>query len=111
MPENDFEARLRRLEDIETARGIFHTYAHTLDEPHAGAVAALFTEDGILRVPGAEVAGRRAIEDFYETALAAEPSLKRHFIVNARVADTTPGRVRFESYFFYVGRGDARSVI
>ena len=105
------ETRLRRLEDIETARGLYQIYAETLDVPQAETVAALFTEDAVLHTPVGDFSGRAAIEDFYGKAFAADTSLKRHFIVNPRVLEAEPGKVRLESYFLYVGRGDAQSII
>lgn len=39
MELSEIAARLQRLEDIETARGIFHLYAETLDVPDAKTVA------------------------------------------------------------------------
>jgi hypothetical protein len=107
----DLEARLRRLEDIEAARGMYHLYAEILDEPDAGAVASLFAEDGVLHTPMGDFEGRGAIEDFFQKAFDADTSLKRHFIVNPRVVETHPGTVRLQSYFLYVGRGDEQSII
>jgi ketosteroid isomerase-like protein len=103
--------RLQRLEDIETARGIYHRYAHVLDEPDAVAVARLFTEDGLLHTPMGTSEGREAIESFFRSAFEADTSVKRHFIVNPRVVDVTAGVVRLQSYFLYTGRGDDTSVI
>lgn len=111
MNMNEMAARLQRLEDIETARGIFHLYASTLDEPDAKTVAELFTEDAVLGTPMGAYTGRDAIRDFYAVALGADPSIKRHFIVNAKVVDSSPGSVRFQSYFIYTGRGDGASII
>jgi len=105
------EARLRRLEDIETARGLFHMYAETLDVPKAETVAALFTEGAVLHTPVGDFVGRDAIEEFYGKAFAADTSLKRHFIVNPRIVEAREGKVRVESYFLYVGRGDEQSII
>lgn len=111
MTADGIEARLQRLEDIETARGMFHLYAETLDVPDARTVAALFTEDAVLHTPMGSFEGRASIEDFYEKAFAADPSVKRHFIVNPRVVGSGDGAVRLQSYFFYTGRGDATSII
>lgn len=111
MSDEDLEARVRRLEDIETARGIFNTYAETLDVPRATAVAALFTEGGVLRTPVGEFTGRSAIAEFFGKAFEADPSIKRHFITNSRVVAAEPGRVRFHSYFLYTGRGADQSII
>lgn len=107
----EIAARLRRLEDIETARGIFHLYATTLDEPDAKTVAELFTDDGSLETPMGAFTGREAIRNFYAKAFDADPSEKRHFIVNPKVVETSPGSVRFQSCFLYTGRGDGASII
>lgn len=111
MELSEIAARLQRLEDIETARGIFHLYAETLDVPDAKTVAELFTETGVLRTPMGDFTGRDAIRDFYASAFEADHSLKRHFIVNPKVVEVSPGSVRIQSYFLYTGRGDDSSII
>lgn len=103
--------RVARLEAIETARGMFHVYAETLDVPDAGRVAALFTEDGVLTTPVGAFSGRAAIEEFYASAFATDTSLKRHFIVNPRILRADASQVRLSSYFLYTGRGDDTSII
>jgi ketosteroid isomerase-like protein len=108
---SDIEARLKRLEDIEAARAMFNIYASTLDEPDAKTVGQLFAEDAVLRTPMGDFQGRDAIEEFFGMAFKADPSVKRHFIVNPRVIDASDGTVRFHSDFLYVGRGDAQSII
>jgi SnoaL-like domain len=107
----DLTARLSRLEDIEAARNMHHVYASTLDEPNAKTVAQLFAEDGVLHTPVGSFNGRQAIQDFYAAAFEADTSLKQHLIVNPKVVSTQPGRVRIQSYFLYLGRGDDDSVI
>jgi len=102
----ELAARVQRLEDVEAARGLFYTYAKTLDDPDPDAVAALFTDDAVLQVPGGTFSGRQQIGDFYAQAFAVDPSLKRHFIVNLRVAGVRDRVVEFESYLLYIGRGD-----
>jgi ketosteroid isomerase-like protein len=104
-------ARVSRLEDIEAARNMHHIYASTLDEPSAKTVAQLFAEDAVLNTPVGSFTGRQAIEDFYAAALAADTSLKQHLITDVKVASAEPGRVRLQSYFLYLGRGDDDSVI
>jgi len=108
---DDLTARVQRLEDIESARGMFHTYAQILDEPNADAVAALFTDDGVLTVPFGTFTGRAEIRKFFADAFAADTSLKRHFIVNPRVVDVSNRTVTLASYLLYVGRGDDASII
>jgi hypothetical protein len=105
------EERLTRLEDIETARSMFHLYADTLDVPRAETVTALFVDDGILHTPVGSFSGREEIEKFYAGAFASDPSIKRHFIVNPKATWLSPGRVRLESYFLYTGRGVGASII
>lgn len=107
----ELAARLRRLEDIEAARNMFHVYAETLDEPDAKTVAQLFADDGVLHTPVGDFQGRSAIEEFYGQAFAADTSLKNHLIVNPKVVSAEPGRVRMQSYFLYLGRGDDASII
>lgn len=111
MDLTEIESRLRRLEEIETARGMFQVYAETLDVPNAKAVAALFTDDAVLRTPMGDFTGREAIQGFFQMAFDGDSSVKRHFIANPRVVATSPGSVSLESYFFYVGRGDTLSLI
>ncbi|TWG96343.1 SnoaL-like protein [Nocardioides sp. J9] len=107
----ELAARLGRLEDVEAARGFFHTYAETLDVPDPATVAALFAVDGKLHTPMGSFEGRDAIEKFYGEAFAADTSLKRHFLANAKSESLEPGVVRLQSYFLYVGRGDDASII
>ena len=108
---SDIEARLKRLEDIETARSIFHIYAAVLDEPDPVTVARLFAPDAVLHTPVGDFEGRQAIQDFYAAAFEADPSVKRHLIVNPKVVHAADGRVRLVSDFLYLGQGDDQSII
>ena len=101
--------RLQRVEDAETARNHLHTYAQTLDDPTPEAVAALFTEDGVLEVPSGSFQGRAAIADFYRSRLTPEDGDKRHFLVNLRTRQLEPGLVEVASYYVYTSREDHRS--
>lgn len=103
--------RLSRLEDIEEARGFFHTYAETLDVPVPATVAALFAPEGTLHTPVGSFTGRADIEKFYGEAFAADTSTKRHFITNPKAHWVSPGVVRIESYFLFTGQGDDASII
>jgi len=96
--------RVRRLEEMEAARNHLHRYAATLDAPTPESVAALFTEDGVLRTRLGEFAGREAIAGFYRERLGADPSEKRHFIVSPRTTWTGPGTVEIASYFLFTAR-------
>ena len=108
---SDIETRLKRLEDIEAARAMFNIYATTLDEPNAKTVGQLFAKDAKLHTPMGDFEGRNQIEEFFGMAFRADPSVKRHFIVNPRVMEASEGKVRFHSDFLYVGRGDEQSII
>lgn len=101
--------RLQRLEDAEAARNHLHAYAETLDDPTPEAVAALFTEDGVLEVPSGSFEGRTAIAEFYRPRLTPDDGEKRHFLVNLRTRHLEPGMVEVASYFVYTSREDARS--
>jgi hypothetical protein len=100
----DLERRLRRLEQIERARGFMLTYAETVDEPDPGTVADLFREDAVLTTSRGVARGRAEIRDFFTAAFAADRSQKRHFLVNLRATWLEDGLVRLESYFHFVGR-------
>ena len=107
----DLVARVRRLEDVEAARNMHHIYASTIDEPSAKTVAQLFAEDAVLNTPMGSFEGRQAIEDFYAMAFEADTSLKQHLITDVKVVSAEAGRVRLQSYFLFLGRGDDASVI
>ncbi|WP_181311747.1 nuclear transport factor 2 family protein [Nocardioides campestrisoli] len=103
--------RLQRLEDTEAARNHLHAYAETLDDPTPEAVAALFTEDGVLEVPSGSFEGRAEITEFYRSRLTPEDGEKRHFLVNLRTRHLEPGLVEVASYFVYTSREDTRSAL
>lgn len=103
--------RLRRLEEMEIARNHLHRYAATLDNPTPEAVAALFTDDGILRTGRGTAVGRTSIADFYRRLLERDPSEKRHFITSPHTTWLAPGLVEIASYFLSTGRGTNRSVL
>lgn len=97
-------ARVRRMEEIEAARNLLHTYASTMDDPTPERVAALFTEDGVLRTTLGEFPGRAAIAAFFAERIAADAAGTRHFTVSPRTRWLAPGRVGVASYFLFTGR-------
>ncbi|GAA3983273.1 nuclear transport factor 2 family protein [Thermobifida alba] len=107
----DLLNRVRRLEEMETARNHLHRYAETLDDPTPEAVAALFTEDGVLRTRRGDAVGRRGIAEFYRRLLQLDPAEKRHFITSPKTTWLAPGLVEVSSYFLFTGRGADRSAI
>jgi hypothetical protein len=107
----DLRQRVRRLEDIELARGFMLTYAETVDDADPEAVAGLFRQDGVLSTPRGVARGRAEICDFFARAFVADPSRKRHFLVNLRATWIEEGLVRVQSYFHFVGRLPESSVL
>lgn len=107
--------RVRRLEEIETARGFFQEYAATMDDPTPESAAALFAEDAVLHTRKGDnvrrFTGREEIAGFYRAVFTAEPWDKRHFIVNPQAIWLGEGRVRIKSHFLFLGCADERSVL
>lgn len=97
-------ARVERLEEAELARNLLHAYAEELDDPTPEAVAALFTEDGVLSVPTGDFTGRTGITAFFRDRTGPGSSEKRHFIMNVRTRPLAPGLVEVASYFVFTAR-------
>ncbi|MCR1786259.1 nuclear transport factor 2 family protein [Nocardioides carbamazepini] len=95
--------RVARLEEAELARNLLHAYAEVLDDPTPEAVAALFTDDGVLSVPAGDFTGHAEVAGFYRDRLAGA-SEKRHFIMNVRTRPQGPGLVEIASYFVFTAR-------
>ncbi|MDA8045334.1 MAG: nuclear transport factor 2 family protein [Actinomycetota bacterium] len=63
MSDQDLEARLRRLEDLDEIRQLFIDYGQLLDRGDFAAYAQLFAEDGELMIgPLGRAKGRAEIE-------------------------------------------------
>ncbi|MFJ9317663.1 nuclear transport factor 2 family protein [Pimelobacter simplex] len=107
----DLAARVARLEEAELARNLLHAYAEVLDDPTPEAVAALFTDDGVLSVPAGDFAGRDAVTAFYRDRLGPGASEKRHFIMNVRTRPQAPGLVEVASYFVFTARESTTSAL
>lgn len=82
----DTEARLQRLEDLESIRRLLVDYAKHLDAADYGAYASLFKEDGELTAPIGSARGRAAIRALLEERLAEQPEAPRptalHLVAN-----------------------------
>lgn len=102
--------RVRRLEEIEIARNLLHTYAATMDDPTPEKVSALFTTDGVLRTKLGEFTGREAIAAFFAQRIDTDTET-RHFIANPRTRWLEPGRVEVASYFLFTGRMAGSSAV
>lgn len=93
--ENDsrsLEERIQYLEDVRAAEAVLVAYARCVDEQDAAGLAALFTEEGQLCVPGAEpVTGRARIVKLYGRLLGAL-SASTHVVSNFETELTAPDR-------------------
>ncbi|HEV2310270.1 MAG TPA: nuclear transport factor 2 family protein, partial [Acidimicrobiia bacterium] len=87
---------------------VFASYVRFADTGRSADLAGLFTEDGVLRTDGSEVAGPAAITAFLEDAkrsLAADPrgaGRIRHHVSSVYVTFPTPTEARATSYFLAV---------
>ena len=97
-------ARIERLEEAELARNLLHAYAEELDDPTPEAVAALFTDDGVLSVPSGDFTGHAGITEFFRDRTGPGAPEKRHFITNVRTRSLAPGTVEVASYFVFTSR-------
>lgn len=96
---------------MEARAAIQHTFASYVrfaDTGRSADLAALFTEDGVLRTDAGEATGHAAITAFLEDAkrsLASDPrgaGRIRHHVSSVYVAFPTPDEARASSYFLAV---------
>ena len=110
MSQDDFSARLRRLELIELAKKATVNYARACDRKAVDELRSnVFTNDAVLHTPNREFRGVDAVAGFYEHSFD-EMGARRHFLTNQVAEVDDDERVHIESYFFFVS-ADARSVI
>ena len=97
--------RVARLEAIEIAKVTAARYGRACDAKDVEALRDdVFTPDAVLRLPTREEHGVDAVAASYANAFAAEPGIRRHFMVN-HVADVDDdGVVHMDSYFFFVSQ-------
>ena len=107
----DLLHRMARLEECARATNLLHTFAASLDDPDLDTVLALFLQDALVFSPRREARGHQEIGAFFAEAWSADPSAKRHFVMSPRVTWLSPGRVRLEAYFTFVGRMPDSSVL
>jgi hypothetical protein len=107
----DLAERVARLEDCAAATDILHTWAAALDEPDLDTVLDLFLPDAVLSSPRRDATGHDEIREFFSQAWSYDPSSKRHFVMSPRVTWLEPGRVRLETYFYFIGRLPDSSVL
>ncbi|WP_067679444.1 nuclear transport factor 2 family protein [Nocardia miyunensis] len=107
----ELRERVRRLEAAEIARDHLYAYARILDDPRPDTVTALFAPDAVLTTPSRKVKGRAEIREFFGWAFRADPSIKRHFVADARTSWLGDSRVRVRAQVLFTRRGAGRSVI
>jgi hypothetical protein len=103
--------RVARLEAIEIAKVTAARYGRACDTKDVDALRQeIFTPDAVLRLPNREEHGVDAIAKSYAAAFAAEPGIRRHFMINHVAEVDDDGVVHMDSYFFFVSQ-DRDSVI
>ena len=85
----DWERRLRGLEDREAIRDLAARYCAAVDAKDAAAVAACFAPDGQLSLPEGPVRGSEALRSFYRERLGAY-DLTFHYPHTVVLSDQTP---------------------
>ena len=92
----------------ESIRDLVARYAHAADRGRFDEVAELFTEDGVLELPGDRIAaGREAIRTFLtgtgtDLRSATERPWVRHHVSNHRIILHDAGGAEGYAYFFVV---------
>lgn len=95
---NDFEQRLRRIEDRQAIAELRAYYCHVLDDRNWEQLAQLFTEDGEFQGL-AHVTGRAAILRFFRDTVSTIAEGFWHFCTNATVSldgDRATGRISMQ---------------
>jgi len=83
---NDLEARVRRLEDLQAIYQLFIDYGEHLDSGDFDAYAALFAEDGEVRLgPMGRATGRADIKALMVTTLGDRVGSTFHIVSSPRV--------------------------
>jgi ketosteroid isomerase-like protein len=100
------EERIRRLEDLEAIRELFHTYADLLDRRDLAGYSRLFTDDaewhgGRMRARGGPPAILAMLRERYHQD---EPADDRHLVANP-VIRIEGDRARATSRYAVIGRG------
>jgi 3-phenylpropionate/cinnamic acid dioxygenase small subunit len=103
--------RLEQLEAAEHARGAMAAYADAVDAQDLDALAAVFSADAVVDVPGREYSGLEQVLGFYTDAFAADPSRKTHFVTNLSTEALDRGRTGVRCYLLYTASAEDMSVI
>lgn len=102
-PQMPLETMVRRLQDRVDILEAMHAYCRHADNLDGDAMAALFVEDCVANfIPGGEetmLRGRRALNDFLNSALAVTVSGSHH-IANEELIFETSDRVTLHCYMY-----------
>lgn len=102
---DELEARLRRLEDLESIRQLFVDYGHYLDSGDFAAYGSLFAEEGeVLLGPIGRAKGPAAIQALMEKTLGGRGGNSYHLIANP-IVDLDGDRATSEVTWAVIARG------
>lgn len=110
------QARLQRLEDLESIRQLLMNYGRTLDTRDFAAYAALFTEDGEWIGGFGRIQGRATIQAEMEKRLGVAPQTpgksNHHLFMNEGIEiDGDSARARSNWVFVVTGDGDRPEMV
>ncbi len=112
MSQLDVETRLANLEAKDEIRAFIANYCAANDK--LGAVeelAAMFTDDAVMRNPAGAHVGRAAIALYYTNFYASGVTFARHNVMNQVITILEPGVARHEAYFVALLGRDGESKI
>ena len=106
---------LRTLELRCAGEDVLHRYQRHVDAQDLEALAALVTDDVVLRRRGEESTGREAFLDLYRRFAGSDVTTAQHMATNVQVEEQPAGaddaRLRVDSCFLAItthGSGEAR---
>lgn len=87
-------------------RNAIGTHTQAMDAGRVDDVVALYTEDGVLELPGAEpIAGRPALRQAFTQWIPERPQL--HIVTNTRITPIRERQAKATSDVAFASRGDA----
>ena len=98
---NDLEARVQRLEDIESLKRLLYKYCYSIDEGDVDGVMSIFTDDaqGDYSPLGTQK-GKSELRKFYAETVPSVVSFCVHMVHNADIrinGDTAEGLFYYEA--------------
>jgi hypothetical protein len=110
---DDFEKRLRALEDERDILSTLYAYGHTLDNSEKEEWLDLFTEDGVYHVtirgntlpnigvpqPEGGIKGREALSEFFYKQIRTTDALHKHMLAEPIIRLESDTEASVVSYF------------